>query len=67
MNQMYLEITRKNVAFLQVNKNGLKGILDEQPLYESYEQIFEAIMRNGRTKYQSEMLSLDAVFVARST
>ncbi len=67
MDQVYLEITRKNVAFLKVNNNGYKGIQDKKPLYESYEQIFEAIMRNGRTKYQSEMLSLDAVFVARST
>ena len=66
MNQVYLEITRKNVAFLQINKNGSKGIQDKNPLYKAFELIFQAIMRNGRSEEQSNMLALDAMFVARS-
>ena len=34
LNQKYLEITRKNDAFLQVNKDGQRGIQDKKPLYK---------------------------------
>ena len=63
MNQKYLEITRKNVAFLQINKEGLRGIQDKKPLNKAFELIFEAIKKNGRTEQQSQMLALDAALI----
>ena len=66
LNDVYMEITRKNVGFLQINKKGSKGIQDKNPLYKTFELIFQAIMRNGRSEEQSNILALDAMFVARS-